>query len=641
VTILLCSAARAAEDLAALEERAIQAAVDRAAPCVVRIETVGGLERVERVLVGTGPTTGTIVSEDGYIISSAFNFVQKPASILVTLPDGNRVAAQLVATDHSRKLVLLKVSAPSKLPTAEFVPRGEIHAGQWAIAVGRTFEGSEPNVSVGIVSAVDRIWGRAIQTDAKISPSNYGGPLVDIAGRVLGILAPLKTDDNSDAAGVDWYDSGIGFAVPLEDIQHTLPRLKNGEDLYPGVLGVSLAGSDMFSLPAKLAAARPNSPAAKAGLKADDLIVELGGRKISRQTHLKHQLGPLYAGDKVRLVVMRGEQRLEREIELVDKLLPYERPALGLLPMRPIEGMTVADGVAVRDVLQDSPAAGAGLLRGDRIVTVDGAEVKDGAGLDSKLRDRLPGDEIKLQVKRGEQTIELPIKLGKTVGGVPRNLPPPREEVAPRDSAGAATGVVQIKVPEFGNDCIALVPENYTPQIQYGVVVWIHPQGGYKQDELLARWKDVCAQRDLILLAPKAADAARWQPSEGKFIRRCLDELMKSHKVDRQRIVVHGEQAGGAMAYLAPIANRDLVRGVVAVQAPMPSTLPPPEADPANRLAYFIAASSLDAPAIKATIAKLRELKHPVATEPIVSERSLNDREFANLVDWIDSLDRL
>src|SRR5690348_3069650 len=88
VTILLCSAARAAEDLAALEERAIQAAVDRTAPCVVRIETVGGLERVERVLVGTGPTTGTIVSEDGYIISSAFNFVQKPASILITLPDG-------------------------------------------------------------------------------------------------------------------------------------------------------------------------------------------------------------------------------------------------------------------------------------------------------------------------------------------------------------------------------------------------------------------------------------------------------------------------------------------------------------------------------------------------------------------------
>jgi serine protease Do len=591
--------------------------------------------------VGTGPTTGVIVSDDGYIISSAFNFAQKPASILVTLPEGSRVAAQLVATDHSRKLVLLKVGAPTKLPAAEFAPRSEIHVGQWAIALGRTFEGSEPNVSVGIVSAVERIWGRAIQTDAKISPSNYGVPLVDISGRVLGILAPLKNDDNSDAAGVDWYDSGIGFAVPLEEILQTLPRLKEGKDLFPGVLGVSLAGSDMFSLPAKLAAARPNSPAAKAGLKADDVIVEFNGRKIVRQTQLKHQLGPRYAGEKVRLVVMRGEQRLEREIELVDKLPPYERPALGILPIRPVGDKSAGDGIAIREVLQDSSAAQAGLERGDRILAVDAAVVKDATELDAKLRDRSPGDAIKLQVKRGEQTIEPSVVLGKTTARVPTDLPAPHAELAPRDAGGAATGIVQIKVPEFGNDCIAYVPDNYAPQLEYGVVVWIHAPGGYQQDELVNRWKDVCGQRDLILLAPKAADAARWQPSEGKFVRRCLDELMKSHKIDRQRIVVHGQQAGGAMAYLAAIANRELMRGVAVIQAPLPSIVPPPEADPVNRLAYFIAAASLDAPAIKGTISKLRELKHPVATESLGGERYLNDREFAILIDWIDSLDRL
>src|SRR5438045_9750481 len=80
-----------AADLAALEEQAIKAAVARVAPSVVRIETVGGMEKIGQLLVGTGPTTGLIVSEDGYVVSSAFNFVQKPDSILVTVPGAGRV----------------------------------------------------------------------------------------------------------------------------------------------------------------------------------------------------------------------------------------------------------------------------------------------------------------------------------------------------------------------------------------------------------------------------------------------------------------------------------------------------------------------------------------------------------------------
>src|SRR5262245_710641 len=107
--------ARCQTDLSLQEEQAIRAAADRVAPSVVRIETIGGLERVGKVLVNTGPTTGLIVSEDGYVISSAFNFVQQPASILVTLPNGARAAAQIVARDHSRMLVLLKVATSEKL----------------------------------------------------------------------------------------------------------------------------------------------------------------------------------------------------------------------------------------------------------------------------------------------------------------------------------------------------------------------------------------------------------------------------------------------------------------------------------------------------------------------------------------------
>ena len=90
--------------------------------------------------------------------------------------------------------------------------------GQWTIAVGRTFNQKEPNISVGVLSATNRIWSTAIQTDAKISPANYGGPLIDSRGRVLGVLVPLSPQkQGGEIAGAEWYDSGIGFAVPLVD----------------------------------------------------------------------------------------------------------------------------------------------------------------------------------------------------------------------------------------------------------------------------------------------------------------------------------------------------------------------------------------------------------------------------------------
>ena len=85
-----------------------------------------------------------------------------------------------LSRDQSRMLVLLKIAAPTPLPVPEAAPADQVTVGQWAIAVGRALSAEQPNMSVGIVSAKQRIFGKAIQTDAKISPSNYGGPLVDL-----------------------------------------------------------------------------------------------------------------------------------------------------------------------------------------------------------------------------------------------------------------------------------------------------------------------------------------------------------------------------------------------------------------------------------------------------------------------------
>src|SRR5579859_6859122 len=151
----LADASRA--ELEAKEEQAIKQAAALVGPSLVRIETVGGLDRVGQVLTVTGPTTGLVVSPEGYVISSAFNFAARPASILVTLPDGRRLPAVQVATDKLKMLTLIKIEAEN-LPVPQPAPADSFHVGQWSIALGKTLD-ETPSISVGIVSALNRIWG--------------------------------------------------------------------------------------------------------------------------------------------------------------------------------------------------------------------------------------------------------------------------------------------------------------------------------------------------------------------------------------------------------------------------------------------------------------------------------------------------
>src|SRR6185437_10755431 len=125
-------------------------------------------------------------------------------------------------------------------------------------------------------------------------------------------------------------DSGIGFAVPLEHIERILPRWKKGADLQPGLMGISLHGGDLYADPPVIAATRPNSPAYKAGLKAGDKIVAVDQRAIVRSQQLLDEINGRYAGDKLSVTLTRGDERLVRELELVDHLDPYQRAFLGM-----------------------------------------------------------------------------------------------------------------------------------------------------------------------------------------------------------------------------------------------------------------------------------------------------------------------
>lgn len=634
--LLLSRCALSQDDLSLREQQAFQRAAEQVAQSVVRIETIGGLDRVGKTLTASAATTGVVVGSDGEIITSAFNFVGRPSSVLVTLPGGQRMPARVISTDHNRMLTLLKVDVNEPLVVPPAAPHDELRVGQWGIAVGRTFDATRPNISVGIVSGLNRVWGKAIQTDAKISPANYGGPLLDIEGRVMGILAPLSPDATGEMAGFEWYDSGIGFAIPFEHIQRMLPRLREA-DLHPGILGVNLKPGSTFGEPAVVLGVRPNSPAAKAGFQAADQIVEIDGQPVERQVQMRSLMIPRYAGDTVQFVVLRGEERIAIEAELVAELQPYQHPFLGILPMRASDD---GAGITVRSVYDDSPAALAGIRPGDVVTHLAGQQIGSVDQAWQVLSAFGPSAAIAVTYRRGEEQQQREVVLTSIPESVPSELPPAYEQLAEVE-VRQGVGRVQIKLPEFANDCLAYVPASYGQGVPQGLVLWLHGAGGYEADALVERWKPICDEFGLILVAPKAAEPAAWQPTELDFVKRALGHVSDQYGVDRARIVAAGEQAGAVLAYVMAFQAREQIRGVVAINGAAAGRLG--ENEPLQRLAFYVADSeqSRFRQQSLATIEKLRDMKYPVTIRERAEDRSLSADELQEVGRWIDSLDRI
>jgi serine protease Do len=631
-----------AQDRTALEQAAIRAAVARVAPSVVQIETIGGIERVEKLLFGTGPTTGLIVDAQGYIVSSAFNFVNRPASILVRLADGTRRPARLVATDRSRMLVLLKIDAPQPLPVPAVAPQAGMRVGQWTIAVGRAFDVAQPNLAVGILSAVGRIWQRAIQTSAGVSPNNYGGPLVDIEGRVIGVLVPLSPESESELAGVNWYDSGIGFAIPAEHVMRMLPRLKKGEDLRAGVMGIGFRSRSLYSEPPVLSTTHPRSPADKAGLRQGDRIVEIDGQKIERASQVKEAIMRRYAGDKLHVVALRENKRHEFDVPLVDKLLPYELPVLGALPLRSAV-LQAESGVALRWVDPQGPAAKAGLRAGDRLITLQGKPIADRESLVEQLGNLEPDAEAQLQFRRGEQQQTVKLKLGHASEALPpKELPPARTKVAKAESKPTAgTGTVAIKAGELPNEVWAYVPDSYHPSAAQGLLIWLQGADPQEPKELIGRFASICRRHELILVVPKPAQGGAWRSGDAALVAKLVEELQATYTIDPARVVVGGQENGGAVALQAAVRHRALIRGVIAVDVPLLGGVP--ENEPGQALSFLMikAGNRLLGTLLAQSVELLRAAKFPVVLKELGKGGVYDSDSLGDMVRWTDMLDRI
>src|SRR5262249_27621066 len=175
-----------------------------------------------------------------------------------------------------------------------------------------------------------------------------------------------------ETAGLEWYDSGIGFAVPLEDINAVLPRLRAGTPEKPvvlnrGVLGITPQGADEYGTQPKIATVAPESAADKGGVKVGDVVVEIDGKPIHNYAQVRHALGSKYDGDVVTMKVKRGEEeKTFKDLRLGGVQSAYGQPILGILPMRDDPEL----GVEVRFVYPKGPADAAGLKAGDRIMKV-------------------------------------------------------------------------------------------------------------------------------------------------------------------------------------------------------------------------------------------------------------------------------
>jgi serine protease Do len=646
MVVLLATAAAAStsnaapEDLPFEEEAAIRSAVARVAPSVVRIETAGvsaaSLAAAAEANPASGPSTGIVVAEGGWVLATSFAVPQDADQAIVVLPaptpgadsaqeavpqsgsTGRRRVARVVGRDVARGLVLLRVDQTALNGAAlaavpEWVPRAELAVGQWTIAVGRTWDVETPSVAVGILSATNRSWGRSVQTDASISPANYGGPLIDIQGRVIGILAPLPADTAGMNLGTELYDSGIGFAVPFDDVIRVLPRLMQGETLSPGVLGIGYRARDPFTGEARISTCRPGSPAAKAGLRPGDLIVAADGRPVTRIAELRHVLAPHYAGDKVQLSVERaatggplGEdvapqpaappQRIDVQVELVATLPAWRRPMLGIVPVRSTTREARPRPVQVAWVWPGSPAAQAGIVAGDQIDAIvppvtdgdtaaagDMVPVESAAALAGLVAGTDAGRSFGLVVVRDGKRQTIPVETVVMPADLPADLVDQvpgfvsRQARPGREDADAAT-VQRLEAAEVAQPPLVVLPA-VPPGEPLGVIIYLDlPRGPVAEAEATV-WKAAAARRSVAVILPGSADPQRWGREDIVGIKRALATLATKRAIDPARIAVAGRGAGGAFAWLVAESLGPVVRGVALIDSALPrqATIEPAE----------------------------------------------------------------
>ena len=374
----------------------------------------------------TGQGSGFFISSDGYAVTNN-HVVDGADKVEVTTDDGRIFKAKVIGTDARTDLALIKVEGGSNFPFAK-LSDGKPRIGDWVLAVGNPF-GLGGTVTAGIVSASGRDIGNGpyddfIQIDAPVNKGNSGGPAFNTDGEVMGVNTAIYSPSGGSV--------GIGFDTPASTVKLVVAQLKDKGAVTRGWLGVQVqpVTSDIAdSLGLKEAKGaivdtpQDNSPAAKAGIEAGDVITAVNGTGIKDSRDLARTIGTMAPGSTVKLEVWHNGST--KTVSLALGELPNEHQARGngnkadegqqtagtphlglsLAPADEVQGAG-QKGVVVTSVDPEGPAASRGIQTGDVILNVGGKAVADIGDVRAELKQAKSSGKhtVLLQVKNAEAT---------------------------------------------------------------------------------------------------------------------------------------------------------------------------------------------------------------------------------------------
>lgn len=301
------------------------------------VQAVVAVSAMYETAGGYGESTGSgfIISADGYVVTN-YHVIEGATQVAVTLHSGQTLEAEVVGYESTNDVALLKVEG-EELPFVTLGSSDALAVGDMVAAIGNPLGELTSTLTVGYISAKDRIVStdgsviNMLQTDAAINAGNSGGPLFNMNGEVVGITTAKYSGSTESGATIE----GLGFAIPMDDIEGIISDLKEFGYVTGAYLGVSVRDVDdsaqSYGLPAGayVVEVTKDSAAEKAGVRAGDIIVDLGGYKVDSLTTLTRVLRRFDPGQTVSITVYRGGQQVYLTITLDEKPVQQEAASTG------------------------------------------------------------------------------------------------------------------------------------------------------------------------------------------------------------------------------------------------------------------------------------------------------------------------
>ena len=303
-------------------------------PSVVAIHCTGTAGNGFGQLYETASSgSGFVLSADGYIVTN-YHVVENSKSIEISMYDGTTYQAEYIGGNEANDIALIKVDAHD-LPPVTIGSSSDLIVGDQVAAIGNPLGELASTLTVGYVSAKDRIVTsegtqiNMLQTDAAINPGNSGGPLFNMYGEVVGITSAKYSGTTDSGATIE----GIGFAIPTDDVMMMLEDLRTFGYITGGYLGVTVSevsqeASDLYGLPQGVLVrdVMPGSCAEKAGMRSQDIIVDLGGNEVKNLNGLSRALNKCKAGQEVVVTVYRSGKEVELTVVLDERPQEEQEP---------------------------------------------------------------------------------------------------------------------------------------------------------------------------------------------------------------------------------------------------------------------------------------------------------------------------